>query len=228
MSVTKGPFIINLKNYLEISGQKALGITKDAERVSQSLGTRIMISPPQPLLAWVSKNTNLEIISQHVDPNQVGPTTGFSIPEMVKDSGAIGSLINHSEHPVDIITITEILKRMRSLKLVSVVCTKNFNELRVVGKLEPDYIAIEPPELIGTKRSISTEKPSLISESFQYLKSNGIRSKLICGAGINTPEDVRIALDLGSDGILAASSIVKSNKWYEKIYELANEFKDSK
>jgi triosephosphate isomerase len=51
---------------------------------------------------------------------------------------------------------------------------------------------------------------------------------LICGAGINTSEDVRIALDLGSSGILAASSIVKSDKWYEKIYELAIQFKDSK
>ena len=94
--------------------------------------------------------------------------------------------------------------------------------------MEPDYIAIEPPELIGTKRSISAEKPTLISESFQYLQSSGIRSKLICGAGINTPEDVRIALDLGSAGILAASSVVKSDKWYEKIYELAIQFKGSK
>ena len=203
-------------------------ITKEAERVSQSLGTRIMISPPQPLLAWVAKNTHLEIVSQHVDANQIGPSTGFTIPEMVKESGAIGSLINHSEHPIDIIYITEIIKKMRSLKLVSVVCAKNFDELTMIAKLEPDYIAIEPPELIGTKRSISTEKPSLISESFQYLDSNRIKSKLICGAGINTHEDVRIALDLGSDGILAASSIVKSDKWYEKIYELASQFKDSK
>jgi triosephosphate isomerase (TIM) len=228
MSVSNGPFIINLKNYLEISGHRALMITKEAERVSQNLGTRIMISPPQPLLAWVAKNTNLEIVSQHVDANQIGPSTGFTIPEMVKESGAIGSLINHSEHPIDIIYITEIIKKMRSLKLVSVVCAKNFNELTMIAKLEPDYIAIEPPELIGTKRSISTEKPSLISESCQYLDSNRIKSKLICGAGINTPEDVRIALDLGSDGILAASSIVKSDKWYEKIYELASQFKDSK
>lgn len=228
MSLSNGLFIINLKNYLEISGQRALMITKEAERVSQSLGTRIMISPPQPLLAWVAKNTNLEIVSQHVDANQIGPSTGFTIPEMVKESGAIGSLINHSEHPIDIIYITEIIKKMRSLKLVSVVCAKNFDELTMIAKLEPDYIAIEPPELIGTKRSISTEKPSLISESFQYLDSNRIKSKLICGAGINTPEDVRIALDLGSDGILAASSIVKSDKWYEKIYELASQFKDSK
>jgi triosephosphate isomerase len=147
---------------------------------------------------------------------------------MVRDAGAMGSIINHSEHPVDITIITDILKRMRSLGLVSIVCAKNFTELKEIGKLEPDYIAIEPPELIGTKKSISTEKPTLISESYQYIRSSGIGSKLICGAGINTPEDVRIALDLGSSGILAASSVVKSDKWYDKIYELAIQFKDSK
>jgi triosephosphate isomerase len=228
MSVDKGPFIINLKNYLEISGPKALLITREAEKVSQDLGIRIMVSPPQVLLAWVSKNTTLEIVAQHVDSSQIGPSTGFSIPEMVKDSGAVGSLINHSEHPIDITIIAEILKRMKSLDLVSIVCAKNFAELKEVSKLEPDYIAIEPPELIGSKRSISTEKPTLISDSFRYLQSSDVNSKLICGAGINTPEDVRIALDLGSSGILAASSIVKSDKWYEKIYELAIQFKDSK
>lgn len=228
MSMNKGPFIINLKNYLEISGQRALLITKKAEKVSQELGVRIIVSPPQVLLGWVSKNTTIEVIAQHVDSNQTGPSTGFSIPEMVRDAGAVGSIINHSEHPVDIIIIADILKRMRSLDLVSIVCVKNFIELKEISKLEPDYIAIEPPELIGTKRSISTEKPTLISESFQYLQSSGIRSKLICGAGINTPEDVRIALDLGSEGILAASSVVKSDKWYEKIYELAIQFKGSK
>ncbi|VFJ15302.1 triose-phosphate isomerase [Candidatus Nitrosocosmicus franklandus] len=228
MSVTKGPFIINLKNYLEISGDKALAFTKEAERVSQKLGTRIVISPPQPLIAWVARNTSLEIVSQHVDFSPVGPSTGFTIPEMIKESGVVGSLINHSEHPIDINCIKEILKKMRSLELVSVVCTKNFNELTDISKLEPDYIAIEPPELIGTKRSISTEKPSLIKESSDYLLSNGVRSKLICGAGINTPEDIRIALDLGSEGILVASSIVKSDNWYEKIYELAKQFKESK
>ena len=34
MSERKGPLIINLKNYLEISGDKALSLTREAERVS--------------------------------------------------------------------------------------------------------------------------------------------------------------------------------------------------
>ena len=228
MFVNKGPFIINLKNYLEISGEKALLLTREAEKVSHDLGVRIIVSPPQVLLGWVSKSTTLEVVAQHVDANQIGASTGFSIPEMVRDAGAVGSIINHSEHPVELTMIADILKRMRSLDLVSIVCAKNFVELKEISKLEPDYVAIEPPELIGTKRSISTEKPKLIRESFQYLQSSALRTKLICGAGINAPEDVRIALDLGSSGILAASSIVKSDKWYEKIYELAVQFKDPK
>ena len=66
MSRRKGPLIINLKNYLEISGDKALSLAKDAERVSERTDTEIIISPPQVLLAWIAKNTKLSVIAQHV------------------------------------------------------------------------------------------------------------------------------------------------------------------
>ena len=228
MSTKKGPLIINFKNYLEISGDKALDLTMDAERVSERTDTEIILSPPQVLLAWLAKNTKLSVIAQHVDTHQPGATTGFSVPEIVKDVGGAGSIINHSEHPIDLTTITKITERMRSLHLISIVCAKNLDELKVISRIEPDFIAIEPPELIGTKRSISTEKPALIKESSAYLETNGIKSKLICGAGINTADDVRIALKLGAVGILAASSIVKSDRWYDKIHSLAIAFKETK
>jgi len=228
MTDRNGPFIINLKNYSEISGEKALLIAKEAEKVCLDLDVRILLSPPQFLLAWIAKNIGIEIIAQHVDSNEIGPSTGFSIPEMIKGAGGVGSIINHSEHPIDITTITKIIEKMRSLYLISIVCAKNLDELKVISRIEPDFIAIEPPELIGTKRSISTEKPALIKESSAYLETNGIKSKLICGAGINTADDVRIALKLGAVGILAASSIVKADRWYDKIHSLAIAFKETK
>ena len=220
----KGPLIINLKNYLEISGEKALSLTREAEKVRERTDTEIIISPPQVLLAWVAKNTKLSVISQHVDIQQLGPSTGFSIPEIVKDAGGVGSLINHSEHPINQESIRDLIPRLRSLGLLSIVCAKNLSELRDFSSMSPDYVAIEPPELIGSKKSIATEKPSLITDSFQHLKLVGSRSQLICGAGINSPEDIRIAINLGSNGILAASSVVKSRNWYDKIYELASQF----
>lgn len=224
MSERKGPLIINFKNYLEISGDKALSLTRDAERVSERTDTKIIISPPQVLLAFVAKNTKLTVIAQHVDLQQPGPSTGFSVPEIIKDAGGAGSLINHSEHPIYQETIRDLIPRLRSLDLLSIVCAKNLAELRDFSSMSPDYIAIEPPDLIGTKKSISTEKPSLITESFKHLKLVSSKSQLICGAGINSPEDIKIAVKLGSKGILAASSVVKSKNWYEKIYELASQF----
>ena len=149
MSERKGPLIINLKNYLEISGEKALILTREAEKVSERTDTEIIVSPPQVLLAWVAKNTKLGVIAQHVDIQQPGPSTGFSIPEIVKDVGGAGSLINHSEHPINHEIISDLIPRLRSLGLLSIVCAKNLSELRDFSSMSPDYVAIEPPELIG-------------------------------------------------------------------------------
>lgn len=224
MSQSKGPLIINLKNYRETSGINAVQIAKEAEKVAKELDLRIWISPPQVLLGLICNNTSLGVIGQHVDSERVGASTGYSIPEMIKDVGGIGSIINHSEHPIDMNTINDLIDRMRTLELTSIVCAANLEELKLIGAMEPDFVAIEPPELIGTKKSISSEKPDLITESADQLSHSGGKSKLICGAGINTPQDVRIALELGSSGILAASSIVKAENWYRKIYDLAEQF----
>ncbi len=59
-STKKGPFVINLKNYLEIAGANTIKIVKDAEKVSQILNVEIIISPPQPYLALIIKQTNLK------------------------------------------------------------------------------------------------------------------------------------------------------------------------
>ena len=66
-STKKGPFVINLKNYLEIAGANTIKIVKDAEKVSQILNVEIIISPPQPYLGLIIKQTNLKVISQHID-----------------------------------------------------------------------------------------------------------------------------------------------------------------
>jgi triosephosphate isomerase len=42
-------------------------------------------------------------------------------------------------------------------------------------------------------------------------------TKLLCGAGIVTTEDVKSAIELGSRGILVASGIVKSRNWQRDI-----------
>ena len=99
----------------------------------------------------------------------------------------------------------------------TVVCVKNVREAEKYAKLNPTYIAIEPPELIGTGRAISTEQPGVITKSLFAVKKARNSTKLLCGAGIVTSEDVKRAMELGSHGILVASGIVKSRNWNRDI-----------
>ncbi len=219
-----GPFIINLKNYIETAGDNTLRIVKDAELVSKKLDVEIIISPPQPSLALIAKQTKLKVISQHIDLKKHGASTGFYIAEIIEKVGAIGSLINHSEHGIKTEEVKQSIEKLKEVNLLSFVCVKTLEELKVILKFEPDFIAIEPPELIGTQKSISSEKPFLIQKSNELIKQENNGSKLICGAGINKSEDIKTAVENGASGILVSSSITRANNWYEKIFELASAF----
>jgi triosephosphate isomerase len=220
------PLIINFKNYLEVAGEKSLKLSKVSEQVANDTGVDIVIAPPQPLISQVCATVKIPVVSQHVDFSKPGSTTGFLVPEIVKSTGAIGSLINHSEHRIENTdSIKEIVCILRNLQMVSIVCVRTPKEARTIATFNPDFIAIEPPELIGSGKAVSKENPSIITESISAVAEKSDVSKVICGAGIVNKADVESALRLGAKGILVASGIIKAESWYEKIHELASGFK---
>ena len=81
-----------------------------------------------------------------------------------------------------------------------------------VALSEPDMVAIEPPELIGSGRAVSKERPEVIIESVKRIRAVNAKVKILCGAGITTGEDVYAALKLGTQGVLVASGVVKATK----------------
>lgn len=215
----KQPFIINCKNYEEVSADKGIELAKIAEKVADKLKVEIIIAPQQPALALIAKSVNMPVICQHVDNERVGSSTGFFLPEIAKSYGAVGSLINHSEHRIEFGSIGNLVEIMRKLGMISIVCAQEPEEVSKISELKPDFIAIEPPELIGSGRAVSKENPTIITKS---IEAAGSRSKVICGAGISNKEDVTKAYQLGAQGILVASSIVKAKSWINKIVELAS------
>ena len=220
--------ILNFKNYLEVSGQKSVELAKLAQEVANSQKKQkiqIVVAPPQPSLAVVKQNVNIPVISQHVDDAKEGSTTGFFVPEISKSLGADGSLINHSEHKIaELDTIDNLVNRLRQLKMVSVVCAQTPQEVSEIAKFEPDFIAIEPPELIGSGKAVSKENPAIITDSIQAAAMISKSIKVICGAGITDRADVTSALELGAKGILVASAVVKAQSWSQKISELVSGF----
>ena len=210
-------FVINCKNYEEISGNKIIKLAKTAEKISKKYKVKIAVCPPQHQLTQISK-FSIPVLAQHIDDKKIGSTTGYVIPELVKKSGASGSLINHSEHRIPSKDIQVLIHRLRKLNLISIVCVKNVSEAKKYSNYNPDYIAIEPPELIGSGKAVSKERPELISKAASVVKKAKNNTKLLCGAGIISGEDVAKSIELGSKGILVASGIVKAKNW-EKIIE---------
>ena len=213
-------FIINCKNYEEIAGDKITEFVNIVEKISKKYKIKIAVAPPQHLIGLVS-NSSIPILAQHVDNSKIGSTTGFVIPELLKKSKVSGSLINHSEHRISEKEITELVLRLRELKMISVVCVKDVAEVKKYAKLNPDYIAIEPPELIGSGKAVSKERPELITKAVDAVNSANNKTKLLCGAGIVSGQDVSKALELGSKGILVASGIIKAKNWTKVIEEFS-------
>jgi len=214
----KRPLIINFKNYTEVSGDSALKLARAAQAVARKLKAEIVLAPPQPALATIAKSVRVPVICQHVDDEKLGSSTGYFVPEIAKSYGAKGSLINHSEHRIEIKHIASLVERLRGLRMTSIVCAREPWEVMEISVFRPDFIAIEPPELIGSGRAVSSENPEIITKS---IKAAGSRSKVICGAGITGKNDVTKAIQLGALGILVASGIIKANSWAAKIAELA-------
>jgi triosephosphate isomerase len=213
-------FVINCKNYEEVSGDKIIKFIKIAEQVSKKYEIKIAIAPPQHLIGLVA-NSSITILAQHVDDSKIGSTTGFIIPELLKKSKVKGSLVNHSEHRISGKEIEKLVLKLKGLKMTSIVCVKNIAEVKKYLKLNPDFIAIEPPELIGSGKAISTEKPELIAKAADIVNNSKNKTKLLCGAGIVSGGDVKKAIELGSKGILVASGIIKAKKWNKIISEFS-------
>jgi triosephosphate isomerase len=166
-------------------------------------------------------NSSIQILAQHIDVSKVGSTTGFIIPELLKKSGVKGSLINHSEHRITSKEIEKLVLKLKELKMISILCVKDIAEVKKYVKLNPDYIAIEPPELIGSGKAVSKEKPELIAKAASIVNNSKNKTKLLCGAGIVSGEDVAKAIELGSKGILVASGIIKAKDWNKVISEFS-------
>ena len=220
-------FIINFKNYEEISGTNASKLTKIAEKISKKYKIKIAVVPPQHLLSEIAKHS-IPVLAQHVDVANIGSTTGFIVPEIIKKSNVSGSLINHSEHRISEKDIIESVSRLKKLGMISVVCVKDVNEAKKYAKLNPDYIAIEPPELIGTGKAVSKEKPEVITKSVMAVKQAKNSTKLLCGAGIVSGKDVAKAMQLGAKGILVASGIIKAKNWNNIVEEFALAISENK
>lgn len=212
--------MINFKTYSESRGKNALKIVKACERAVAKKKGKIILVPQTVDLRLVAANTKLTVFAQYTDTDEEGGHTGSISIDALKEAGAKGIIINHSEKRLTLKEIEERVKLCKTKKMISVVCTKNVSETEKVVKFKPDFVAIEPPELIGGKISISEAKPKLIEKTAKA--ANGV--EVLCGAGVHREDDVRIAKELGARGVFVASGVIKAKNVYQEVLNLLSGF----
>jgi triosephosphate isomerase (TIM) len=224
-------FVINSKNYLEAAGPKASKLANAIEKTTsfaRELNVKFYLAAPAFSISELSRTyPKISIFAQHLDPVGSGSTTGYLVPDVARISGARGSLLNHSEHRIQANEIELGVSALRKLGMISVVCARDAQEVGKFALFKPDFIAIEPPELIGSGTAVSKARPKLISESKISLQNSlGPQPStiLLCGAGIVDAIDVRRAKELGAEGILVASGVIKAKNWASKIRSLVRGF----
>lgn len=195
--------VINFKNYK--FGKETLEL---ARRIEKYLPSAIAC-PPAMDVAGISAMTKLKVYAQHVDNQEGDRATGFVLANGLKKLGVRGSLLNHSEHRISEKEIKETIEKCSQAGLKIILCAESVAEARKFISFRPEAIAFEDRDLIGSGKSITDYKSDEVKKFVEVMRGSGV--KALCGAGVSSAEDVRVALELGCDGVLIASAIAKGD-----------------
>ena len=197
--------LVNLKAY----PCDPVAVAQAAADVADDTGVRIAVAPQAAHLDRVA-DTGVATWAQHVSPVEQGSHTGSTLAEAAADAGAVGTLLNHSENRLKLADIDASLRAAERADLETVVCANNPRQIAAAAALEPDAVAVEPPELIGTGTPVSKADPDVVTDSVDAAAGVG-DVPVLCGAGISTGEDLEAAGELGAEGVLLASGVAKAD-----------------
>jgi len=212
--------IVNLKAYEQGYGANGFDLCKIMEEISIEHNVNLAAAVSAIDLVDFSDNLKIPIFAQHVDGVNYGSHTGSILPEAVRYSGAVGTLVNHAECQMSWDEIEKTINRCKDLGLSTVLCTADLKSSEKGAHLNPDMVAVEPPELIGGDISVSTAKPEIISDTVKIVKKINSNISVLCGAGVKNQNDISKAISLGSQGILLASGVVKSSEPRKVLLDL--------
>jgi triosephosphate isomerase len=210
---------LSLKTYKEATGQAVINLLSSVKKVSQETGIPI-ISIAQPTDIYRIKNElDIEVWAQHIDPIDPGKNTGWISPYSVKQAGATGIIINHSEHKLKEEVIIATIKKARQYDLKILLIGQTVEMVTRFDSYEIDYLSFEKEDLIASPISMIDQQEEVIKDLVKIIKH-----PLIIGAGINDGEDTKKTKAVGAVGVLMATYFVTAPDPEQKLRELAQGF----
>jgi len=213
--------VVNFKTYATASGEAAEALLSAMERVAGGRAKLVAAVSAFDLPLLAQRAAGVHVWSQHLDPVGLGGLTGWLEPQTALARGAAGSLINHAEHKVELDHVRRLLDMLPDGFPVCA-CAADVEEARALAELNPTYIAVEPPELIGGDISVTTADPSIVTETVAAVKAVNPAVRVLCGAGVKNGADVAKAIELGAEGVLLASGVTKAENVHEVLSDLVS------
>lgn len=202
---------LNFKVYDQVIGERGLQLARICQEVAEETGASIVIAPQQTDLALVAREVDIPVLAQNIDNVGTGSNTGHVTAEAVKGCGCVGTLVNHSECRLKMADIEATITKCNEMDLETILCTNNLAVSKAACLFNPTFVAVEPPELIGGDISVTSADPKIVSDTAEAIKSLNPNVMVLTGAGVKNGEDVKTAIELGTDGVLLASGVTKAS-----------------
>ncbi len=201
--------VVNFKTYASALGVNAVNLAKAMERASQDHVRMVAVVSAFDLGSVVKAAPSLEVWTQHLDPVGFGSNTGWLQPDNAIENGAKGTIINHAEHKSEHSRIEKLIQTL-PISFPVCACAIDVNEAQSLAKMNPTFIAVEPPELIGGDISVTSADPAIVQDTVKAVHDINPNVRVLCGAGVKDGNDVRTAVELGAHGVLLASGVTKA------------------
>ena len=219
-------FEIGLKGY--IYGIKALELAIAADKISKKYDILIILDPQYVDIPIIAKETeNLLIFAQHMDSVEIGIGVGKILPEALKEAGAVGTLLNHSENRLTLSEINKTIKRADGVGLATMVCADSPEEAAAIAHLGPNIILAEPPNLIGTGKSVGKSQKEFIFRTQAIIRDINPEIIVFNSAGIKTAEDVAEIINLGAQATGSTSGILKAPNPIKTMEEMVRALREA-
>lgn len=212
--------ILSLKTYKESTGSAAIKLLSCVKKIIEETGVKIIPAVQPTDIYRIKKELGIEVWAQHLDPIEPGKNMGWLSPYALKEAGATGVVINHSEHKMSDEMVKKTLDKAKEYGFANVIIGFNPEMIIKFDSWGPDFVSYEREDMIGTGVSMLTQEEENIKKLVSVLKR-----PLVIGAGISTGEDIRQAVKLGSVGAILASGFVLAKDPEAKLRELAMGFK---
>ncbi len=202
-------FEVGLKGYSW--GADAVRLAEAADRLAERLGVSIVLNPQAVDIRPVADATSrILVFAQHMDPVEPGRGVGAVLAEALRDAGAAGTLLNHSERPMALGAMARAIERAKAVGLFTLVFADSPAEAAALAHLGPDIVLAEPPELIATGISAGNVMAGFVADTLAAVKAVDPAVLVMSGAGVTGPEDVDRMIRLGLDGTGASSGILRA------------------